>query len=136
MNRLLPVLDALVETNATRVEIDISYDPQGFKEMIKEVRDMVQEVNDFLSVDRLLSSAEGAGASNRQNQNIRPSSSCTRHPQKPRPRRQACLGTQSPPYTLIPLHYAYTSRIQPSPWPSCRCRRPARNRYAQCALRF
>jgi len=60
INRLLPVLDALVETNATRVEIDISYDPQGFKEMIKEVRDMVQEVNDFLSVDRLLSGAGGA----------------------------------------------------------------------------
>jgi hypothetical protein len=60
MNRLLPVLDALVETNATRVEIDISYDPQGFKEMIKEVRDMVQEVNDFLSVDRFLSGAGGA----------------------------------------------------------------------------
>ena len=30
INRLLPVLDALVETSATRVEIDISDDPQGF----------------------------------------------------------------------------------------------------------
>jgi len=49
INRLLLVLDALVETNATRVEIDIADDPQGFMEMIKEVRDMVQEINDFLS---------------------------------------------------------------------------------------
>jgi len=60
INRLSLVLDALLETDATTVVVDIGDDPQGFKDMLKEVRKMVREVNDFLSVDRLLSGAGGA----------------------------------------------------------------------------